>query len=349
VSAAGLRSKTAPVLSARTTRSDSDETMRLAFQVCSDAACAFVRGVGYASAEGGDASAQWQPPALTDGTYYWRAFAVDGAANESGWSATRAFAIDNTPPDVPTPAADAPPRVKKAQLAATFASADAEDRGTLFFDLCADIDCTSVIATGSDDGLGPGSMGRWTAALLRDGDYYWRARAEDVAGNSSEWSATQHFTLDTKPPGKPRAFTGTLTANTLSLHWKAPTVSDGIDAYVLFVNGNRSRSVDASSLGLDIHLRAGDRRSFAVAAVDETGNVGLPTRAVVLVPKLARLTLEQAKAATADQGLVLRWSKRTSKAAPTRVIGQSPAPQTIVETGSLVTVVVDGPARSARR
>jgi predicted phage tail protein len=349
LSAAGLRAKAAPILRARSVRAAADEPVRLAFQVCSDAACALVRGVGYATAEGGDATAQWQPPALADGTYYWRAFAVDGAANESGWSATRPFVIDNTAPDVPTPAADAPERAKRAQLAATFASADPTDSGTLFFQLCTDVDCASVIATGSDEGLGAGSMGRWTASLLRDGDYYWRARAVDVAGNSSDWSATQHVALDTTPPGKLRGFTGTLTATTLSLRWKAPAAGDSIEAYVLYVNGNRSRSVDASSLGLDIHLRAGDTRSFAVAAVDSTGNIGTPTRAVVLVPRLARLTLEQAKAATADQGLLLRWSKRSSKATPTRVIGQSPAPQTIVETGSLVTVVVDGPARAARR
>jgi hypothetical protein len=349
VSAAGLRSKTAPVLAARTTRSDPDESMRLAFQVCSDPACALIRALGYATAEGGDATAQWQPPALTDGVYYWRAFAVDGAANESGWSATRPFVIDNTPPDVPILSGHADDRVKTADLAATFAGADPSDSGTLFFELCADADCATVIATGSDDGLVSGSVGRWTAALLRDGDYYWRACAEDAAGNGSDWSPAQHFSLDRTPPAKPRDFAGTLTSNTLSLRWKAPAASDSIAGYVLYVNGNRSRSVDASSLDIDIRVRAGDSRSFAVAAVDSTGNIGPRTRAVVLVPQLARLTLDQAKAATAGQGLLLRWSKKTARATPKRVIGQSPAPQTIVETGSLVTVVVDGPARAPRR
>src|SRR5205823_5449289 len=40
----------------------------------------------------------------------------------------------------------------------------------------------------------------WTPSSVADGTYYWRARAQDTAGNQSGWSATSQFTLDTTLP-----------------------------------------------------------------------------------------------------------------------------------------------------
>jgi len=42
-----------------------------------------------------------------------------------------------------------------------------------------------------------------TPAALPDGTYYWQARARDVAGNQSGWSATRSFQLDTSVPAVP--------------------------------------------------------------------------------------------------------------------------------------------------
>jgi hypothetical protein len=308
--------------------------VQVAFEVCADESCATVLARGYVA----DETAQWQPPALPEGTYFWRAFAIDGAALESGWSALHAFAIDTTPPAVPTLAAGVDRPVNKAELAATSADGDAT---AIAFQLCADADCAVVLSSANVFGAGA----HWSTALVDDGTYYWRAAATDAAGNVSAWSSTQQLTADVTPPAQPRAFDGNLNAKLLSLRWKAP--KEAIRGYVVYVNGKRWRTLRADTLGIDVRVRAGDRRTFAVAAIDTTGNIGQPTRSVVLVPQLMRMTLAQAQKAAATQGLLLRYSTRAKKT-PQRIVEQSPAAETLVATGTVVTVVVDGLARSAR-
>jgi hypothetical protein len=44
--------------------------------------------------------------------------------------------------------------------------------------------------------------------------------------------------------------------------------------------------IDAGRMGIDIRLRAGDKRTFAIAAIDGAGNVGPRTRVVTVAKKL---------------------------------------------------------------
>jgi len=71
------------------------------FQVCADAACATVLTSGYATSPSSGAAPSWTPEGLPDGTYFWRINAHDSAGNESAWSATMSFVLDQTPPSTP--------------------------------------------------------------------------------------------------------------------------------------------------------------------------------------------------------------------------------------------------------
>ncbi|HEX3256840.1 MAG TPA: Ig-like domain-containing protein, partial [Gaiellaceae bacterium] len=115
------------------------------------------------------------------------------------------------------------------------------------------------------------------------------------------------FTLlkDTVAPSKPKAFKGKSIGGRLVLSWKASTDNSGrIDAYLVFVKGTLNRTVDSSSLSVDMgKFSLRDQRSFQVAARDAAGNVSAKTAALVVVPKTAKLTLAKAKAALVKRGL----------------------------------------------
>jgi hypothetical protein len=337
----GVHSQSAPVLTARLDTSDPADGPRLGVEVCTDPGCALVLTSAYASGTGADVGWQWLQP-LSDGVYYWRATAEDAAGNQSVWSGTRSFVVDHVAPDVPasaSPGADV--LVARAQLSAAFHSSDPSDSGTLSFRVCTDEACSTVAASGSSAGVGPGGTGRWTATGLPDGSYFWQARAVDAAGNASAWSSAQSFTLDTTPPAKVREFKAALAGTALTLRWQAPADGSAAGGYVLFVGNVRSRVFDSGTLAVAISIRASEKRSFSVAAVDAVGNVGPRTRPVVLVPQLVGLTLRQAKRAVNGRKFVIRWARSASaKPLPLPyVVAQSPAAPAIVDEGSCVTVV----------
>jgi peptidoglycan hydrolase-like protein with peptidoglycan-binding domain len=255
--------------------------------------------------------ASWRGGALPDGAYYWRASAEDLVGNQSAWSAPAQFVVDNVAPSVPaTPAPDNGAVVKTARLTGTFRSDDASDGGRLAFQVCADADCTNVVAGGTSGSVtasavaatlgattfsATGSAASWTAGNLPDGSYFWRVRAEDVAGNSSDWSSTQSFTLIRTPPSKPRAFSATADGGTLTLSWRSPAAGVAIAGYALLVNGRTIQILDPDTLSVRLRLLGNDKRSFAIAAVDGAGNIGAPT--TIFVPS-TQTAVKQAQART---------------------------------------------------
>ena len=184
--------------------SDATDSGTVAFQLCSDAACATVLGTSTSATVSGGTGVTWTPGALADGTYFWRAYGKDVAGNTGAWSAIRSFVLDTNPPAVPT-LGSVPSQVSTApQLSATFSSSDVGDSGTILFQICGDAACTSVVASGSSSsGLASGASGTWTASSLAGGSYFWRSAAKDAAGNQSAWTATGQFTVDSTPPPVP--------------------------------------------------------------------------------------------------------------------------------------------------
>ena len=186
--------------------SDSTDSGTVTFQLCSDAGCSSVLVSSSSATVSGGTAVSWSPAGLADGTYYWRLRGDDVAGNQGAWTAARSFVLDTNPPAVPaltTPADDSFVGSVPV-LGATFASSDTGDTGTLSYQVCTDAACSSVLQTGSSPGsIASGVSGGWTPSALADGEYYWRAQAQDAAGNQSAWSATRSFTLDTARPAAP--------------------------------------------------------------------------------------------------------------------------------------------------
>ena len=115
------------------------------------------------------------------------------------------------------------------------------------------------------------------------------------------------FTLlkDVQAPSKPKSFSGSKSGGRLVLKWKAATDNSGlIAAYLVYAKGTLVKTLAGSARSADMGVyKTSDRRSFQIAARDAAGNVGPKTTALVVVPKLTKLTLTQAKAALKARGL----------------------------------------------
>jgi hypothetical protein len=148
---------------------------------------------------------------LGDGTHIFDVRATDPAGNLDTSPATYSWKIDNVAPSIPTLTApvDALMTNGPPQLRATFTDATAGgDIGTVEFQLCsssapAGVSCAPVVQSVTSGSVPSGGTGSATPVALADGAYDWQARAHDVAGNLSGWSATRTFQLDTSIPTVP--------------------------------------------------------------------------------------------------------------------------------------------------
>ena len=297
----GTRVQTSPALTARVDDpSDPGDSARIYVEICSDASCASVLANGYSAAVPVGGVTGWAPPSLGSGTYYWRAQAEDAVGNRSAWSDTRSFVVDDTPPAVPTGSGPADGAVvNKLQLSGDFSSSDPGDSGTLEFQLCADGECASVVAVGLAGPVVSGGLATWAVdvAAVDDGVYFWRVRAVDEAGNASPWSDTCSVTLDDTPPGPPQDFKATITGQTLTLTWRPPARPASVRGYALIVNGKKTLALSPKTLKIRIHLRAHDRRTFAIAAIDPAGNMSDATRTIATAGPAPRLSVKRVRSA----------------------------------------------------
>jgi WD40 repeat protein len=154
-------------------------------------------------ASGAEASTVVNPP-LEAGNYTWRARARDSAGNESEWSSTRAFTVEAPPPS------NRPPAVP--ELLAPADNATVPPTPTLRVRLSdpdndqvqAEIEIysgTNKVRTLQTDFVASGAEASPAVnPPLEAGNYTWRARARDSAGNESEWSSTRAFTVEAPPP-----------------------------------------------------------------------------------------------------------------------------------------------------
>ena len=90
-------------------------------------------------------------------------------------------------------------------LSATFSDPDASDTDPTSFQICSDVNCSTVLPSGSGSsasGIVNGASGTWSPPVtLSDGTtYYWRAEATDSPGTSPARSGTSSFVVDTTAP-----------------------------------------------------------------------------------------------------------------------------------------------------
>ena len=126
-------------------------------------------------------------------------FTYDGTAEITHPAATAT-------PDVPalvSPAAALRTNNTTPSLSASYFESDA-NAGTVTFNVCSDVNRSTILQSHTTGALSSGTNGSWTPAALADGTYYWQAQATDSSdGSSSAASATQSLVIDTVPPGTP--------------------------------------------------------------------------------------------------------------------------------------------------
>jgi hypothetical protein len=129
---------------------------------------------------------------------YWRVNAIDGAANESGWTAPLMFYTqDSTPPQAPT--ALRPGAGSQQGSQAAFDWTDVTDPSGVTYTLQVSQDAAFSQLVVSKEGLQPSEYKLSGAEKLSatggkgPSAYYWRVKAVDGAANGSAWSATGEF------------------------------------------------------------------------------------------------------------------------------------------------------------
>jgi WD40 repeat protein len=154
-------------------------------------------------ANGSEASVAVDPP-LTAGNYTWRARARDSAGNASDWSSPRAFTVEvpppsNRPPAVPELLAPADGATVSPAPTLRVRLADPDnDQVQAVIEIYSGTDKVRTLETGS---VASGSEASVSVdPPLTAGNYTWRARARDSAGNASDWSNPRAFTVEVPPP-----------------------------------------------------------------------------------------------------------------------------------------------------
>lgn len=132
-------------------------------------------------------------PALPDGEYYWRVRAVDEANNMSAWSSIWSFTVDTVAPLVPTltyPASG----YNTADSTPWLDWTDVTDPSVVHYQVQVDDDADFSSPEISKTWVNSSST---TLSALPDGEYHWRVRAVDEAGNEGEWSDVWSFNIVT--------------------------------------------------------------------------------------------------------------------------------------------------------
>jgi hypothetical protein len=201
----------APVLRINNaTDPDSLDTLTYDFQIFSADAMDPADLVGSATGveEGaGGTTTQWAAPALNENTiYYWRSRADDG--KEPGpWMTTAAILINanDEPPSMPAVSSPVDGTAVDTQtpvLEITNAADPDLTIPTYAFRLYANENdpVDQPLVEQADVPENPSGATQWTvtAALEEGSTYWWRARAEDNTGLSSDWTTPVSFTVDSE-------------------------------------------------------------------------------------------------------------------------------------------------------
>jgi len=343
-----LLTNATPQLQATYSDSTPGDSGTLDVRICSTsapagAACApLVSSVTSGSLFDGDTGTVTPAP-LPNGTYHWQVRAQDLAGNQSGWSATRSFQVDNSTPTVPAlvdPVDGAWLRI--GTLQATFSKPAFAGTGTVEFRVCSDGACLATASSGTSPTLVNGATAAWALPdRLADGMYWWQARAHDAAGNVSAWSAARTFHLDKTPPATPKNFSGQVADDGLTLRWD-PVADDSLGNFFVYVNGVSTVSLGSTTYEYKVGpFDAGDPREFAIVAVDRAGNQSPLSKTLVGVPNVVGLTLGQAENAAEARGLVVHRAATIQQAGSGVVTSQNPPAGSVAPKGTAVSVVLE--------
>ncbi len=216
---------------------------------------------------------------LADGTWYFRVKAADTVGNQTGWITSSGHVIDTTVPTTPgAPTATSPTNDTTPQWTWTASTDSGSGLAT-----------TPYTVEWSDDNFSTveSSATSTTASFthtdpLAEGTWYFRVKAEDQAGNETNWSSTGSVLIDTTDPGIPGVPSTTNPTNDTTPQWTWTASTDGgsgLDdpAYTVeWSNDNFSTTEDSATTNLNTFthtsLLAEGTWYFRVKAADNAGN-----------------------------------------------------------------------------
>ncbi len=176
---------------------------------------------------------------LDETTWYWRVKAVDLSGNESDWSSVNSFVIDiadTTPPSVPLSLTY---NVDGANAQLDWNDSTDNQSGVKEY-----IVQYSVNSNFSDVDTLTVTQSQIDLESLSDGTWYWRVKAVDNDGNTSIWSTTETFvinTLDLTPPDVPDNLNYDIVSTGIKLEWdESEDDLSGIKEYHIQYSGNLS-------------------------------------------------------------------------------------------------------------
>lgn len=175
-------------------------------------------------------------PALADGLHYWRVRGLNMYGAPGAWSKTFSFTVDTTAPAVPTPVSPINGAVVNTYTP-KFTVNKIPDAKFYYYEACEDnfLDGGNCAA----DKLGFSSKVTTPtyvppiANALKIWGYYWRAKAEDAAGNISAWSnPLALFYVNNQKAPKDGAVITTATTAKPVFSWLPYTGATGYDLHV---------------------------------------------------------------------------------------------------------------------
>jgi ELWxxDGT repeat protein len=216
-----------------------------------------------------------------DGTYYYRLRASDAVGNTSDWSETTFVLLDRTAPTTPS------------GVAFQEGAASSETRPTLQWDANQEDTLTYTVAWSQSATFSDSvqtaerteSNFRPSSALT-EGQWYFRVRSTDLAGNQSAWSNTASILIDTTAPTAPGLPSTTSPTNQSSQQWLWTAASDANSfSYtwrITDAEGNETSAGTTSDTELTTELSEGTWY-FYIKTIDVAGNQSQERSGIVQV------------------------------------------------------------------
>lgn len=234
------------------------------------------------------------PSNLAEGTWYFRAAAIDAVGNQGSYSSAGSVVIDITNPTTPgTPSTTTPTSTLKPTWTWT-ASTDAVGLATTAYTVQWSQDNTF----GSGVSSSTSSTNSFThASNLTAGTWYFRAKANDSAGNSSSYSSYGTVVVDTAAPtglGTPSATSPTNSSSQLWTWTGASDALSGLAYYAWRITTSLGSAVASGTTTLTSYTSslAEGAYIFYVKAVDNVGNQSSENAASITVDTTAPSTTD---------------------------------------------------------
>jgi len=203
---------------------------------------------------------------VLEGYHNVKVTATDAAGNTSGFSSTVGFAVDITPPQIPVVALPANGSYLLTTTPTYSGTTDANTKIRIYID--------NVLA----DSTTSNGSGNWSklGSALNQGTHTVKATAVDPAGNVSDFSNTNTFTVDTIAPNAPVVSSP---VNGSFVTTQTPTFSGSAEAYTkirIYIDNVLADSTTSTGSGnwskLSGSLNQGSH-TVKATAVDSAGNV----------------------------------------------------------------------------